>query len=985
MTTRNNFEVMASQQSQSHGHTSARFDNIVKSPNDTRTYRGLILNNKMKVLLISDSKTDKSAAALNVNIGYLSDPPNLPGLAHFCEHMLFLGTKKYPEENEYSAYLSQNGGHSNAVTDADHATYEFDVSPDKLQEALDRFSQFFIEPLFSEAMTEREMCAINSEHEKNISNDIWRLDQLEKSTAKTGHVYSKFGTGNRETLSIIPQQQGVDVRKELFNFYETWYSANIMALSVLGKESLDELETMVSNLFSKVKNKDVEAPIWKEHPFDDNSFQSKWYMVPVKNIRKLNIFFPLPYLHEYYKSLPENYISHLIGHEGKGSLLSCLKAKGWCNTLAAGKRSPAKEIYFFGVYIDLTEEGMNHIDDIIALIFQYINVMKQEGPLQWIFNEFRDIAAMNFRFKEKLSARSYVNSTVLTLQHYPIEEVLVAQRLFFEWRPDLIDCLMESLTPDKIRVYVIAQQYENIAIESESWYGTKYTKEKVTTDILNKWKNAGINNELQLPAKNEFIPTKFDIKPHDSVDKFPVIIEDTPLFRVWFKQDDEFLVPKATLTFNFVSPLVYIDPHSYNHTYMFVQLLRDSLNEYAYNAELAGLKWEITLNRNGFAFGVGGYNDKQNVLLEKIMNIITHLEIDPKRFNILKENYIRALKNFEAEQPYQHSLYYMIYLLNGQAWGREKLLDACSQLTVERTEQFISQFLGYIHIECLLHGNITKREALEVVKLVETKLTSSVSFMKPVLSEQLLPWREVKLDDGCHFLYETTNHLHKCSCTLTYYQSGLQSTKSNMLLELLVQIIKEPCFNTLRTQEQLGYIVSCSIQRSNGVQGLKIIVQSDSHPQYVEERIDAFTESMLKYITNMSEEEFNKHKESLATIRLEKPKMMSVLSAIFWSEIYTQEYNFDKANIEVAYLRTISHAQIVEFMKDVVYDKSPMKRKMSVHVISMAEGGAGLAKKPESASKQSKIEDMVAFKASQSFYPLLKPFNNIPRKGRSKL
>lgn len=52
-----------------HNLIEKRYDNITKSPNDKREYRGLLLSNKMRVLLISDPTTDKSAAALNVNIG----------------------------------------------------------------------------------------------------------------------------------------------------------------------------------------------------------------------------------------------------------------------------------------------------------------------------------------------------------------------------------------------------------------------------------------------------------------------------------------------------------------------------------------------------------------------------------------------------------------------------------------------------------------------------------------------------------------------------------------------------------------------------------------------------------------------------------------------------------------------------------------------------------------------------------------------------
>lgn len=65
----------------------------------------------------------------------------------------------------------------------------------------------------------------------------------------------------------------------------------------------------------------------------------------------------------------------------------------------------------------------------------------------------------------------------------------------------------------------------------------------------------------------------------------------------------------------------------------------------------------------------------------------------------------------------------------------------------------------------------------------------------------------------------------------------------------------------------------------------------------------------------MTEEEFDRHKESLATQRLEKPKMLTTLSAVFWNEISSQQYNFDRTNIEVAYLRTIKKEQILKFYK----------------------------------------------------------------------
>lgn len=705
-----------------------RVDDIIKSAEDKRLYRCLELQNDMKVLLISDSSTDKSAASLDIKVGFMSDSSHLPGLAHFCEHMLFLGTQKYPSENEYNKFLSDHGGVCNAYTGPDRTNYYFDIVPEHFGGALDRFAQFFLCPLFTESATEREVNAVNSEHEKNIPNDGWRLDQLERSTAKKNHAFNKFGTGNKQTLDIIPKESGINVREELLKFHDTWYSSNIMALAILGKESLDELEIMAVELFSDVQNKNVTALTWTEHPFGPEQLQMKGYIVPIKDLRNLNITFPIPDLLEYYKAGPGHYLSHLFGHEGPGSLLSVLKTKGWCNSLVGGARTGARGFGFFGINVDLTEEGIERVDDIVKLVFQYVNMLKHDGPKEWIFQEYKDILSMNFRFKDKESPRSYVSNMVHNLHEYPLEEVLSSCYLISEWRPDLIEMVQGYLTPENVRVAVLGQKFESISNEVEQWYGTKYRLEKIPDSLLDEWRSCDLCEDLKLPPKNEFIPTDFDLMPREeNAPMYPIIVQDTSLSRVWFKQDDEFLLPKANLSFEFVSPLAYLDPISCNMTYMFVQLFKDALNEYAYAAELAGMKWELTNTKYGMILGIGGYSSKQHVLLDKIMEKLTNFKVDPKRCEILKENYVRGLKNFEAEQPYQHAAYYLGVLLAEQAWTKEELLAATDELTLEKVEAFIPQILSKMHIECLIHGNADKQKALHLVHLVEERLRSSVS------------------------------------------------------------------------------------------------------------------------------------------------------------------------------------------------------------------------------------------------------------------
>eukprot|EP00461_Guttulinopsis_vulgaris_P001538 UN01538 len=136
----------------------------------------------MQILLISDPNTDKSAATIAVNVGSLSD--TYLGSAHFLEHLLFQGTEKYPDEAEYAKYISQNGGGNNAWTAANTTNYYFDIAASHFAGALERLSWFFKAPLFDASCVDRELNAVQSEHNKNITNDSWQAYELLRQVVK---------------------------------------------------------------------------------------------------------------------------------------------------------------------------------------------------------------------------------------------------------------------------------------------------------------------------------------------------------------------------------------------------------------------------------------------------------------------------------------------------------------------------------------------------------------------------------------------------------------------------------------------------------------------------------------------------------------------------------------------------------------------------------------------------------------------------------
>lgn len=333
-------------------------DQLMKHPLDKSEVKTFILENGIKVYLLSDPKLNVSAASMSVEVGSLEDPQDRQGLAHFLEHMLFLGTKKYPDVDEYSTYLKNYGGYANAYTASDHTNYQFQVLPDGFEGSLDRFSQFFISPLFTEEYTSREVNAVNSEYQKNILNDGWREFRIASQFAKEGHSERKFNIGNLETLGDIK-------REELIAFYKKHYSANRMGLSLLSTHSLEEMEKYVRDYFNNIKNNNLKRNNHDPIVINDKKTLRFVQVEPIKDIRDLNISFSIPSTRELYKNKPGRQFGFILGHEGKGSLLSYLKDKGWALTLSAGARAETKEFGYANIKIDLLKKDKKNIKTLL--------------------------------------------------------------------------------------------------------------------------------------------------------------------------------------------------------------------------------------------------------------------------------------------------------------------------------------------------------------------------------------------------------------------------------------------------------------------------------------------------------------------------------------------------------------------------------------------------------------------------------------------
>jgi len=141
-----------------------------KPRDEVRNFEFATLPNGVQVLTVQDKRALTQAFATGVEAGSFDNPKGLEGLAHFCEHMEFLGTKKYPGGTGFDQFMAAHGGGNNAFTSEEMTVYYAHVTPEAATEGFDRFADFFRAPTFDPKYVDKEIHAVDSEHVKNIHN-----------------------------------------------------------------------------------------------------------------------------------------------------------------------------------------------------------------------------------------------------------------------------------------------------------------------------------------------------------------------------------------------------------------------------------------------------------------------------------------------------------------------------------------------------------------------------------------------------------------------------------------------------------------------------------------------------------------------------------------------------------------------------------------------------------------------------------------------
>ena len=942
-------------------------------------YRRLVLPNQLKVMLVSDPRVERSAAALAVGVGSLDNPDARPGLAHFLEHMLFLGTEKYPEAGEYQKFLSAHEGFGNAYTADDHTNHFFEVAHPALPEGLDRFAQFFIAPLFNPEYAQREVNAVDSEHSKNLENDYWRISQVQRTLYTPGHPAGRFSTGNLATL------KGVD-QAELRAFYRAEYSANRMTLALVGNGSLDDLEKLVRGRFDRVPNRDLPVPRRPATYLRRAEALRVLAVKPVSDQRALQVSFPLPPAERYYFQKPLELIAFILGHEGRGSLLSLLKAEHLATSLSAGTGMSTRDYAEMSISIGLTEKGLAEYQRVLAHLMGTIALLRDRGIPRYLFDENRIMAELDFRHRAAPEASRTARRLSASMQVVPLEDLPEANHLYQGYAPGLYAQFLGALTPDNLLVTLVSRQAPTERVEPI--YGTRYGYRELTGEPFARLRTAKPHPRLHLPEPNPFIPRDVRVLaprgpiklaessllllrrkgvPAAALERLqplagtaftdgralvrqaearlgeaarpalraellkagvglPEKLLETPQARVWYLPDWRLRQPKAGMSLLFMSGETYGSARQVVLASLYEQALAESLNEIGYPIRLAGLSYGIEAKRAGVQVTLGGYSSRMVELLERLVGHLPRVEIDQGTFAAILERTRRHLENQRFTQPYGQARYYLRQLVVQPSFPVEDQLAALEGIALDDVKAYAAALFRRVYLRGAVAGNLDPDRVRVALRRALDGLGAGVL----PEAERLEP--EVRdLPPGADWVFTRELPLQNSLVEL-HYQAGRSEPRRRGALLIASRALGDAFYFSLRTRQQLGYIVYAGMGQIRKSLSLNLLVQSGAYgADHLMERAEAFVPRFVAQFADMPPDEFEKLRTAVIEAKLDKPADLGALTANLYWRAFRHDQQWDHVSTDIAAVRALTHAEVTALLREVLL--GPERRRLTLRLV----------------------------------------------------
>ncbi|WP_046004274.1 insulinase family protein [Pseudoalteromonas rubra] len=868
--------------------TVAETSSLVVSPNDNRQYKTLTLSNGIEVILVSDPEVEKSAAALSVGVGLLHDPMSQQGMAHYLEHMLFLGTERFPDTQGYKDFMSRNGGSHNAYTWLDITNYMFKVNNQAYDEALDRFSDFFKAPKLYPEYTEKEKSAVNAEWSMRRELDFFGQYKLSRSMMGT-HPANRFLIGNLETLGDKP---GSNLHQETVAFYNKYYSSNIMKLAMISNLPLSEMVEKAQRHFASIENKEIDKPEVDAALDFSKLGKKRIHYVPNEDVKTLKLDFTITNNRDEFAFKPNYFVTYLLSNEMQGSPAQVLKQKGWISELT-GSASP--DLYgnygTLSVDIQLTDLGMQHREQAVAIVMQYIRLIKEQGIDAKYFKEIKTALANQFRFLERGDEFGYVSSLADSMQKYPLNNAINAPYYFADFNEQAVKDVLAQLNPERLRVWYISKQEPHD--QQLHFYDGRYKVSDIPQQEIASWQ-AEPAPQLALPSVNRLLPEQFDIVTQGEASKTVNKIYQDNSVAVWQKTSDKYSEqPKGRLQVHINSPLTLDSVQVQVAAALWADLYAIDKAKLQTEAGVAGMGMRMSVN-NGLLLTLSGFTDKQGVLLSQSLE---GLKVQPtaKQLEQAIDRFVRDIQNQRQQFPFYQAFGRYQSLVRSGNFDEEVQIEAATKMTLDSFLEAQNALLNHHTVRIFGYGNYNKDFLAEVVKKVKGTLNKPAEHNDYVRAHFLQPQAKQTL------VWQQDSETADVSIVdmFVHPQPGYPQKAAALILK---SHLSSHLFNALRTEEQLAYAVGAVAQSIDEHSALGFYIQTPVlDVQSMQARFDRYRQEYAQALEALDEETFTQLKQAALLSLKEVPKNLAEESQPILSDWYRDNLAFDsKAKLIVA-------------------------------------------------------------------------------------
>ncbi|MFT4552891.1 MAG: insulysin [Chlamydiales bacterium] len=873
----------------------------------------LRLSNGLEAYIISDPDVNNSGAALAVEAGSWLDPEDRPGLAHFVEHMLFLGTSQFPDESEYKSFIQGHNGHSNAYTSGDHTTYGFSIDNDSFEEGFERFAWLFIDPLFSESGIGRELQAVDQEFARSIENDRVRRVFVHKEIGNRYHPDTNFHFGNHQSLGGI-------TREEVREWYEGHYSADLMRLVIYTPLPLSKVENLVVKHFTAVKNTGAKA-ISPQTTLTSPTYDANIaYITPMKDMSTLSLEWELSTefaLDKENKTM--DVVAHVLGHEGEESLLAQLKREELGESLIASGVNVGPNNAIFNLEIKLTDKGIHDVDSVIERCFQAISYFKSSGIPPYVFDEVQSMAQTKFQYQSREDVFSTVMRYARELLEEDLESYPEVSRLYENFNPRAVRRLFAELSPDHCHVTLMARP-EVTGIKTdrvEKWVGVEYTMQPIPERKLTAWYNVEAHTNIDLPLPNPFIPEDLKILNRPTIVQAPPItIVDEEEGKVHFSADTRYLVPEIAWHFRISTP--ELDGQTENNILadLYVKSIKEGFNSVSYQGLLAGLFLDVSHKNTYIEVSLQGYSEKAKLMLEEIFDGLKTIKPTEAEFELYRQSLRRQYQNFTKESPLQQSKEILESVLYEDYTTMEKKAENIDYISYEDFLAFTETLYKSSYVEGMLYGNMVASEVRDIWEDTKSKFTG---FPYPVSKHNRQELLVLPQSVGPFYIVEKTER--QGNAVLLMLQNGPFSFKNRAAQQLLSSGLQEPFFSTLRTKQQTGYIVWNWEREIERQLYSFFAVQSNTHNvRDLLARFELFLESFLQEFTSeeFPDDRFGVMKQALITQLTQPRKNLQEMGMHLKTLAFDYGGDFDWLGKRIQGVEELTYPEFLDLARDFI-------------------------------------------------------------------